>query len=419
MKKLIIWCVALCSFGTAYAQGAVSKSTDNRMAMVTSSARTNNRLDEDRSDADKVKTISRTFPADQNDKINLSNQFGSMTIKVWDKREVKIDVAIRASSGNDNEAQKLIDAVNISVGKNGDMISCKTNIDEERNHWWGRDKKREVKVDYVVYLPATNALMLSQEYGSVNIGDFAGPLLAKVEYGDFNATSLSNANNSISVEYGKTNIGSLNKATIKQEYGAGLIIGTAGELNLRAEYASVTINTIKGDAIIRQEYGSGLKIGVVNNLNLDVQYANVNIAAIKGNATINQEYNSLSIGSVGRLILKSEYAGVTIGNLRGDANFKMSYNNLNVTTIGVGCRKIILDAEYVNVVLAFADGYNADFTLQKEYGGFKYGANVKAYLTGKNNDDDDSSSKNYSGKIGSGGGANIRMRTEYGSVTFR
>lgn len=433
MKNLIIWGALACMFTKAGAQGQAEPAPVNTAYAVIVNNTSGNKnisvsanadlkmieISQDGDDASRVKNISKTFPADQTDKISLTNEYGSMVIKVWDKREVKIDVSIRAFASSDKDAQSMIDQVDVNVGKSGDQIFCKSSIGRSSGGWSLRNKRREVKVDYVVYMPASNPLSLSQEYGNVNIDSFSGPLSAKLEYGNFTAGNLSGTNNYISVQYGKTNIEELNKATIKQEYGAGLIIGTVRELDLNAEYAGVTINTIKGDAIIKQQYGAGLKIGTVNNLNLNVEYAGVNLNTVKGNAVIRQEYSSLTIGSVGKIDLKSEYAGVKIGALKGDGNFRMSYNNLSIDDIGAACRSLYVDVEYVAVNLGFADGFGGNFTLDKSYGGFKYGAGVKATQLGSEEDKRDRSSQKYSGKIGNGGSSSVRIKSEYGSVAFK
>ncbi|KIO77092.1 hypothetical protein TH53_11335 [Pedobacter lusitanus] len=361
------------------------------------------------------KNFSKSFSLSSADKISLHNQYGGMVIKIWDKKEIKIDVSIRAFSNDDREAEKLIDQVNIAAEKNGDMVTCKTIIGE-RNRWSGRNRRREVKVNYVVYMPAVNSLTLTQEFGNVSMEDFAGPLYAKVQYGDFNAGKLTNTNNYVSVQYGKTVITEINKAVVRQQYGSGLTIATAGTLDLNAQYATVTINTIRGDAVIRQQYGSGISITNVGNLDLDAQYANVRIDNIKGNAVIKQQYNSVKIGTVGKLDLRAQYANVNIGNLRGDGNFKMSYNSFDVVEVGAGCRNLTIDADYVDSKLNFSDAFHGDFTVQTSYSGFRSGERVSV-RQGASQDDDNS--KTYTGKIGNGGKSNVRINADYGSVTFK
>lgn len=423
MKRLIFCLAMLVLSAGAHAQEAaapdINDSINNSYAGNKTKRNNRNRNTDEEGDVVRVKNMSKTFAADRTDKISLSNQFGSMVIKVWDRKEVKVDIAISVTGNNEKNVQEQIDQVEIKAEKNGDLISCRTEIDrEDNNRWSGRNKKNEIKVNYVAYVPASNALTLSQQFGSMNIGDFSGALSAKVQYGNLVAGRLSGDNNYISVQYGKTNIQELNKATIKQQYGAGLTIGSVGDLNLTAQYTAVDITAIRGNAVIKQQYGSGLSIGTVNDLDLNAQYAGVEITAIKGDATIRQQYGQgLKIGTVGKLMLRTQYASVTIGTLRGDGDFSLGYNGLNIAEVGNGCKNLNISASYSDLNLGFANGYNADFTLEKGYGNFKYGSGVKARLT--NDEDDHSSTKNYVGKIGNGGSATVRIKASYGSVIFK
>lgn len=420
MNKLIFSLILTGVISVVRAQEPVIQAASAQQAYVANipdaSQKSGSAAGREGDDVVRTRSFSRTFPADRSDKVSLNNQFGTMLIKVWDKREVKIDIEIRAVSNSEKDAQQMVDQVSIDAAKSGDQISCKTNIDSQKR-WSFNGRRRDVRVNYTVYIPASLALALSQQFGNVTLDDLSGPLSAKVQYGDLNAGNLAGDNNYISVQYGKTTIEELNKATIRQQYGSGLHIGTVRELDLDVQYANVEIGTVRGDALIKQQYGSGLKIGSVNNLTLNVQYANVNVKTIRGNATIKQQYNSLQIGSVGKLDLKAEYAGVTIGALRGDGQFKMSYNRCAVDEISPSCRNLNMDVDYVDLQLNFAEGYHADFSVRKSYGSFRYGPEVKAMLNA--DDDRGSSTKRYTGKIGNGGAATVTVKSEYGSVVFK
>jgi hypothetical protein len=189
-------------------------------------------INEGDDDPMRSKTFTKTFAAGNTDKIVLGNTYGSIVIKIWDRKEVKADIDIKAYSNDEAGTQKLLDGVTIEAGKSGDQIVFKTKLEEQGN--WGRGSRlgrkwrREVKIDYVVYMPASNALTMSQNYGNIAMADLSGPLYAKVQYGNFAAQNLSNSNNYISVQYGNTNIQNVTKAVVKQQYGSGLTIGTAG-----------------------------------------------------------------------------------------------------------------------------------------------------------------------------------------------
>lgn len=372
-------------------------------------------------DAERSKSFSKSFSVDNNDKVNLNNQYGSIIIKTWDRKEVKVDIDIKAYSNSDSDAQKLIDEVSIDAAKVGDVVSIKT-LMGSRNGRYGRNVKngvttwrRELKVSYTLYMPAVNPLTVLQQYGNVDMGNFSGPTSLKIQYGNLNAGNLSNGNNYINVQYGKTTIQELNTAIVKHEYGAGVSIGTAGTIAVDAEYVAVNINNIKRSADIKVQYGGGLTVGnIQGNLLLNSEYAKVNINTIKGNTVIKQAYGKLALASVGKLSLKAEYTDVAIGNLNSDANIDMEYNRITIDDIAPACKNFTYNAEYVNAGFGFGNGYTGSFNVNSTYSGFKYGGNVTANLVSK-----DDETKKYSGKIGNGGGANINIKVEYGSLTFK
>lgn len=372
-------------------------------------------------DAERSKSFSKTFSVDNGDKVSFNNQYGSMVIKTWDRKEVKVDIDIRAYSNSDGDAQKLIDEVTIDANKTGDQVSVRTNMGD-RNGRYGRNTKngvttwrREIKVNYVVYMPAVNALTALQQYGNIDLDDFSGPTSLKVQYGNLTAGNLNSSNNYIYVQYGKATIQDINTAVVKHEYGGGVSIGSIGTLQLDAEYVPVNVNTISKSANIKIQYGSGLTVGsIAGNLLLNSEYAKVNINSVKGNTVIKQGYGSLSIANAGKLSINSEYTNVTLGTINGDANIKMDYNRLSVAELTPACKSFIFNGEYASAGIGFANNYSANFNITTTYAGFKYGSNVSAT---KNSDDDET--KRYSGKVGNGSGASINIKSEYGAITFK
>ncbi|RDC54119.1 hypothetical protein DU508_23355 [Pedobacter chinensis] len=408
-----------------YAQQAVSINSSNTYASNTVTVGVGNiTVNQDvqsGADAERSKTFTKSFSVDNSDKVNLNNQYGSIIIKNWDKKEVRVDIDIKAYSNSDSDAQKLIDDVNIDANKSGDAVSIKTNLGN-RNGRWGRSVRngvttwrREVKINYIVYMPSVNPLTVLQQYGNVELGNFSGPTSLKIQYGNLVAGNLSNANNYINVQYGKCDIQDLNAAVVKHEYNGPVTIGSVGTLELNAQYVGVNINTIRKSADIKIQYGKGLTVGTIGgNLLLNAEYAKVNVNTVKGNTVVKQAYGDLNIASAGKIAVNAEYSNVTLGALNGDANINMDYNRLTVNEITPACKNFTFSGEYVTVGLGFADRFNGNFNLSTSYAGFKYGANVTSNLVSK-----DDENKKYSGKIGSGGVANVNIKTEYGSVTFK
>jgi len=335
----------------------------------------------------KSKTFSKSFSLGKDDKVNLSNQFGSITIKTWDKKEIKVDADIKAFANTDTEAQKLIDEATINATKTGDVVTFKTDIGDNKGSWGngsrnGKRWRREVKIYLTVYMPASNSLTAAQKYGNITMDSFSGPTSLKVEFGNLIGSDLSNSNNYISVQYGKTTLKDINQAKIKLQFGDGLTIQNIGTMDLDAQYVAVNIGTVK-DAIIKQRFGKGLTIGAVGSLNLDAQYTTVKMTTLRGNATN-----------------------------------KIQFGKFFIDEIETGCKNFDINAQHSDLSLGFATNYNANFDIATSFGGFKFSDNVSVKKIG----DEGKryiSSKSYAGQIGKGGVANVSIKTQYGSVTFK
>ncbi len=345
--------------------------------------------DEDgHADGEKTKFYSKSYNIDKNDKVSLSNKFGSINIITWNKNEVKIDAEIKAYANTAAEAQKLIDGVEATSNKESDLISYKTNMETPKGSWGigsrnGKNWRKEIKVNVTVYMPAGNALTASQQYGNIQMNDFFGPTSITVQYGNFTANSLKSNNNYIKIQYGKCDIKESPQAKINHQYGGGLTIGSIGEIELVAQYTNVNIGEIKQMSTIKQQYGSGI-----------------------------------TIGSAGPLSAMVQYSTLKIGNLQGSLTSKVQYGKVNIDEVKEDCKAIVINADYSEVNLGFSPNYNANFDLITNYGSFKYEDNVSAKKLG---DDDKhySSSKIYSGTVGNGGSNTITIKANYGVVTFK
>lgn len=308
-------------------------------------------IQDNAADEGSTKTFSKTFAAGASDKISVNNQFGSITVKTWDRKEVKADVTISAYSNNADEQQKLLEDTRIDAEKSGDQISFRTEMSTKRNGNWGNGTRngkkwrREVRVNYTLYVPATNALTISQQYGNVEIGSFAGPVNAKVQYGNFNALKLSNSSNNLNVQYGKMTVQDLNKANLKQQYGGGITLGTARDINVSAQYANVNIERLLGDATMSVQYNK-VNIGQVaassKVLTISAQYAGVDVGfsdSYKGKIDVRTSYGSFKFG-----------AGVSAkidGDDEDNGSFTKSYTG-NIG--GGGSSQVRVNSSYESVI---------------------------------------------------------------------
>lgn len=224
---------------------------------------------------EKSKTFSKSYALDANDEIRIENSFGKINVNTWDKNEVKVDVAIKASANDEAETQKILDQTVINSSKNGNIVSFKTEINKGLG-WWGTlvknstSKRHKVEINYTVYMPAKTALTITNKFGATTLPDLDGKLDITNAYGALNAKSLSNRGNVINVAFGSANIGSVYGSKLKVAYG-GLTLNEADKLDATVSYGHIKISKLSSSGNIILKYGSLDVDNVSNNLKtLDV-----------------------------------------------------------------------------------------------------------------------------------------------------
>ncbi|SDR90392.1 hypothetical protein SAMN05216490_0167 [Mucilaginibacter mallensis] len=260
-----------------------------------------------------TKNYSKTYPVDANDALSIDNRYGSVIVNTWAKNEIKVDVQIKVSSSNDNATQKVLDNVTISDDKSGNTVSFKTNIGETKGSWtsWisGSHSSSKMEINYVVYMPARNELIIDNRYGAIVLPDLQGKVTINCAYGSFAAKSLTNES-AIRVKYGSASIENLGSSSLEVSYGS-LHLGSADKLLADVSYSGADIGKLKTSGAINIRYGGGLKIGGLEK-------------TVK-NLAINASYTGVSIGLSG-----DENANFDVTVHYGDFN----YNEHNVTITG-------------------------------------------------------------------------------------
>jgi len=196
----------------------------------------------------KSKPYSKSYPLSGNDKVRLNNQFGEMKLVTWDKNEVKVDVTITGRSDDEQRAQEIIDRISIEDNKEGSTISFVTKFEDNKNS--EKKKKGEyrnegMEINYMVYLPAGNALEASNQFGKMVIPDYRGEAQLTSKFGSLSAGKISNAKE-INVEFGKADIAEVSGGRLSIKFSEGSVNKLSGSVKSHLEFSRVKLNIDNG-----------------------------------------------------------------------------------------------------------------------------------------------------------------------------
>jgi hypothetical protein len=235
--------------------------------------------------AEKTKRIVKSFQVDKNDKLAINNQYGKVAVHVWTKNEIKVEVEIKAFESSENSANQLLERVNISETQVNNLISFKTNFGKISENFRsyinkGGGEARRIQVNYVIYMPAINALDIENKYGGIEIDDFSGPININSLYGSFSAGKIDHPENQVKVTYGSASIDSFSNGDLMVTYG-GLKLNEGNKLNASIKYSNAKIAHLSNGGSFSLAYSSGFKIDTVDknvkNLNINSAYSGITI----------------------------------------------------------------------------------------------------------------------------------------------
>lgn len=329
----------------------------------------------------KEKTITKSFNVNENATLKVDNSYGNLNVVTWNKNQIEIQIIITTTGDNEDKVQQKLDDITIQFSGTDNYVSAITKFNKERSSsWWKWNSNNSVnmKVNYIIKMPITNNVDLSNDYGTINLGKLKGNATLNCDYGKIITKELLSDNNSITFDYSNNCYFEYIKGgKINADY-SDFTISKTNRIDIIADYTKSTIDVAE-DVSYNCDYG-GITIGKANNVTGDGDYLTVKLGEIYKNVSIVADYGSISID-------------------------KLTKN----------AKSVKIDSDYVGVKIGYSPEYAFNFDIQLDYGSLKDADNALQF----NKKRDDSSSKYYSGfHLNENSSNTIRINSDYGSVSF-
>lgn len=327
---------------------------------------------------EKQKTIKKEFQVNSDALVAIDNSYGNLDIVTWNENRVVFEITITTSGNNQDKVNDRLNEINVEFEASSNSVSAKTRFSKKSKSWWNWGKSNvNMKVNYIVKMPMTNSVNLSNDYGSINLDKLEGKATISCDYGKITTKELMADNNVLKFDYTQNSYFEFIKSgTIHADY-SGYTVSKAEDLKVSADYTKSKIDLVE-NIEYNCDYG-GMTIEKANNIN--------------GNG----DYLTTVIGDVYKNIdLRADYGSIKINRLNSNAG------NVNIAS------------DYVGIKIGLASGYAFDFEIDLEYASLRDADGFKF-----NKRREESSDKYYEGYFGSQNSGNrIKINSDYGSVSF-
>ena len=181
-----------------------------------------------------TKSVNKEYAITADGTTALSNKYGKIEVKTWDRQRVKVSVDIVVNANSESDAQEVFDRIQIDFSNRDDYVKAETVIESRKSRWfsWSNGDKSDYEINYEVFLPKTNKLDVVHKYGDLVVADMAGKVNLDIKYVNFKVEGMGDDSN-VTFSYGN---GAINKArdlNLTVGYGK-LSLDEAADLRLAA-----------------------------------------------------------------------------------------------------------------------------------------------------------------------------------------
>lgn len=327
----------------------------------------------------KTKTINKEFSVSPNATLKVSNKYGNIDIVSWNENKIVINVTITTNGNNEDKVEKRLENIDVEFDASSSFVSAKTIIEKNSSFWniWGKNNNVGMEINYLIKMPVSNNVDLSNDYGAISIDKLEGTSKISCDYGKLNIGELLNSNNKINLDYtNKSTIEYMKDGSIDADYST-LHIEKSGRVKLNADYTHMSFGML-----------------------VDLDY--------------NCDYGSLKIESAGNIKGSSDYMHTTVGSLSGSGEFNIDYGSLKIKDLEQNFKLLKVESSYTRIKIGVNPNTAFNITASLSYCGFK-----KSDGFTFNKEIVKSSSKYYEGYYNSANSeGTVDINSSYGSLSF-
>lgn len=256
-----------------------------------------------------TRVIKKEFAVNTDALLTINNRFGKIQCTNWDKNSLSIEVTLTVTASDQEEADKLFNHISVDFSDSPSAVKAITNIQETGGHG-----KSKFSIDYVVNMPVSLNLDLTNKFGDIFVNETQGRTKISLGYGNFEAKKLAHSDNVLDIRFGKARVNWVKGAVVSLKY-SEMHLDYAGSLRLDSKYSNldaekiVALNVVFEGGRLNMENSSAVdsksKFSDIDiqridqSLNLDLQYGSCKVHEMPADFTmvnVRNKYGNVSIG---------------------------------------------------------------------------------------------------------------------------
>jgi hypothetical protein len=286
------------------------------------------------------KLVSREFPVTATGTVSLTNKYGKVDVKTWNKNQVKIEVTILVNAKTESDAKAVFERITIAFSETDQLARAETIIESQHWSWWNwgiwlfGGSSSDFKINYLVHMPQTGSLELSNKYGDAYVAALEGKASVAVQYGNFRLEGVG-SNLQVDLAYGNGTIVKAGDARAEVSY-SKINFDEVEYLNATTRYSTIDVD--KAGRIVSNSRYDNYYIHEINSLQCEGQF---------GDFHVNRAGH---VSAVGR------YTDFHLEKFRKGGSFDTNYGDVRIDELQAGFPSLSLTGNYSDIRIGLAAG---------------------------------------------------------------
>lgn len=265
-----------------------------------------------------TKVIRKDFRVNPDALLAIRNKFGKVHINNWEKNEITLEVTITVSASDQERAAKRFERINIDITGTAGEVTASTRIEEGK--FSGKGK---FSVDYLVHMPVSNRLDITNKFGDIFINELRGKTKIDLSYGNIEARKLDNSDNLLEISFGKARINWITGAVLTLSY-SEMSLDYAGSLRMNSRFSDLDADKIIALNMLQE--GGKLDIDKSSVVESKSKFTDINVNRIDQSLNLDIQYGNCEIGEIPPgftfINIRNRYGNVKV-NLNANARYSL------------------------------------------------------------------------------------------------
>jgi DUF4097 and DUF4098 domain-containing protein YvlB len=358
------------------------------------------------------RTWNRQVSGDELTRLVVHTKSGAITVTGSDVTDVEITAEITANAPAEEEAEDMLDQVEIVCNPSGGALDVKADMPR-------LDNNRRISVSYTIVAPRRMSVQCNSSYGRLVLSDLEGTVAGKTSSGSIEVHNIQGSVD-LDTSYGSIACSDVNgtDVTLRSSSGAIRISNISGSTQCQSSYGSVTCEGFSnGDLVLRSSSGRiEISNAAFETCEAHTSYGSVSAEHVKGDAMkLGSSSGSIKVddGATRRMNFSTSYGRIAAQEIvTTELTAKSGSGSVDLKLSPDCPAELAVDTSsaYGSVSLTAPPDFAGQVDLSTDYGSIKteYPVTVSGEI----------SKRKLIGAIGSGPGR-IRLHTNSGSVTLK